>query len=98
MDCQEAVAILVHHRDDLQARGVRHAAVFGSVVRGEARPDSDIDILIDLDPKAELDLFAFVGLTRYIAKLFPNPVDVVDREALRPHARPSAEREAVHAF
>jgi len=54
--------------------------------------------LIDLDPMAELDLFAFVGLTRYIAKLFPNPVDVVDREALRPHARPSAEREAVHAF
>jgi predicted nucleotidyltransferase len=98
MKCQEAIAILRHHRNDLQARGVRHAALFGSIARDEARADSDVDVLIDLDPSAELDLFGYVGLTRYIAELFHGSVDVVDRQALKPHVRPSAEKEAVHAF
>ncbi len=98
MNNQEAVAILRRHRDDLQARGVLHAALFGSVARGDARPDSDVDVMVELDPSAELDLFGYVGLTRYIAELFPSPVDVVDRQALKPHVRPSAEKEAIHAF
>jgi hypothetical protein len=54
--------------------------------------------MVELDPGAELDLFAYVGLTRYIAELFPSRVDVVHREALKPHVRPSAEKEAIHAF
>jgi predicted nucleotidyltransferase len=98
MNSQEAVAILMRHQNDLQARGVLHAALFGSVARGEARPDSDVDIMVELDPRAELDLFGYVGLTRYIAELFPSRVDVVHLEALIPHVRPSAEKEAIHAF
>jgi uncharacterized protein len=98
MNSQEAIAILVQHRDDLQARGVRHSALFGSVARGEARPDSDLDILIELDPKAKLDVFAYVGLRRYIAELFTGPVDVIDRDALKPHVRPPAESDAIYAF
>jgi len=49
------------------ARGVTHAAVFGSVARGENRPDSDIDIMIDIDPEAHITLFDYVGLQDYIA-------------------------------
>ncbi|HEY7245928.1 MAG TPA: nucleotidyltransferase family protein [Xanthobacteraceae bacterium] len=98
MNSQEAVAILRRHQDDLQARGVLHAALFGSLARGEARPNSDVDIMVDLDPSARLDLFGYVRLTRYMAELFSTPVDVVIREALKPHVRPSAEKEAVHAF
>jgi predicted nucleotidyltransferase len=98
MNSQEAIAILVRHRDALRARGVRHAALFGSVARREARPDSDLDILIELDPDAKLDVFAYVGLRRYIAELFPRPVDVVDRDALKPYVRPPAESDAIYAF
>jgi predicted nucleotidyltransferase len=98
MNKQEAIAVLVRNRDALQARGVRHAALFGSIARGEARPDSDIDILIELDPRAELDVFAYAGLRRYISELFAAPVDVVDRDALKPHVRPPAERDAIYAF
>ena len=98
MNSQEALAILLKHRDALQARGVRHAALFGSVARGEARPHSDLDILIELDPDAELDVFAYAGLRRYISDLFTGPVDVVDRDGLKPHLRPPTERDAIYAF
>ena len=98
MTRQDAIAILVAHRDDLRARGVLHAGLFGSVARGEARPDSDLDILIEFDPDAKIGVFKYAGIRRYIAGLFRNPVDVVDRGSLRPHVRPSAESDAIYAF
>lgn len=45
------------HELELRQRSVSHAAVFGSVERGEARTDSDIDVLIDLDPDRPMGLF-----------------------------------------
>jgi hypothetical protein len=41
---------------------VRHAALFGSVARDEARADSDLDILIELDPALKIDAFEYAGL------------------------------------
>jgi predicted nucleotidyltransferase len=84
MNSQEVIATLREFESELRARGIRHAALFGSVARGTAGPDSDIDIMIEIDPDADVTLFEYVGLKRYIAELFPGPVDVVDREALRP--------------
>jgi len=98
MNSKEVIAVLVAHREDLRARGVQHAALFGSVARGEARPDSDLDILVELDPHARIGLFQYAGIRRYIAELFAGPVDVVDRHSLKPHVRPSAESDAIQAF
>lgn len=83
---------------DLQARGVRHVAVFGSVARNEQRPDSDIDILVDLDPEVVATIFDYAGLKACVADLFPTRVDVVDRAALKPRLRPRAEADAIYAF
>ena len=47
MDRDRVIATLQQHRAELEGRGVVHAAVFGSVARGQARPDSDVDILIE---------------------------------------------------
>jgi len=98
MDKQDILARLREHEAALKARGVSHAALFGSRVRGDNRPDSDIDILIDLAPEAPIGVWQYSGLKTYIASLFEGPVDVVSREALKPYVRPAATADAVYAF
>lgn len=98
MKVDEIIAILRQHEPMLRKRGVAHAALFGSIARGEARPDSDIDVMIEIDPKAKLDVFEYAGLTSYIESLFEAPVDVVDRDALKPAVRAPAISDAIYAF
>ena len=98
MKCDEALQKLKEAEADMRAQGVAHAALFGSVARGENRPDGDIDILVEIAPEARIGLFQYVGIVQYIERLFPFPVDVVNREGLKPLVRPSAERDAVYAF
>ena len=98
MDKQGIIARLRENEAALRARGVTHAALFGSRARGDDRPDSDIDIMIEIEPEAVQDVYAYVGLKSYIAELFAEPVDVVDRAALKPYVRPPAESDAVYAF
>ena len=90
-------------RDDLRRRrdavlaiaarhGVSQVRVFGSVARGEERPDSDIDLLIDLDDNRE---FAdYLGFAEEIEKLFGRRVEIVLNRSLSRHFRPYIEAEA----
>jgi uncharacterized protein len=66
----DALRILKAHESELRRRGVTHAAVFGSVARGEANATSDLDVLIDLDPERPIDLFDYVNIKLHIAALF----------------------------
>lgn len=98
MTSQEALAILRRHADELRARGVLHAALFGSTARGDATAASDLDILIEIDPDLKLDMFGYAGLKRYVSELFTGPVDVVSKDALKPHLRQPVSADAVYAF
>jgi predicted nucleotidyltransferase len=98
MNREQVLETLRAHEPDLRHRGVRHAALFGSVARNEAKPTSDIDILIEIEPNAPVGVFEYVGITQYLADLFPGRVDVANRSSLKPLVRPSAERDAVYAF
>jgi uncharacterized protein len=98
MDLHDAIATLRRHEDALRARGIRHAAVFGSVARSNNRPDGDLDILVEFEPEAEGSVYEYVRLKDYIAGLFDGPVDVIDRDALKPHLRAPSARDVVRAF
>lgn len=47
-------------RPALEAEGVRHIAIFGSRARGDSRPDSDLDILLDVDPDSKFSIFGLI--------------------------------------
>ena len=98
MNRREILARLRNNETALRARGVSHAALFGSRARGDARPDSDIDIMIEFDPAAHVTVFGYAGLKDYIAGLFGGPVDVVSRDGLKPYVRPAATADAIYAF
>jgi uncharacterized protein len=66
--------------------------------RGDDRPDSDTDIMIEIDPNAHIGVWGYAGIKEYIASLFDEPVDVVDREALKSYVRPAATADAIYAF
>lgn len=60
MNREQVIAALRAHETELRRRGVSHVALFGSVARGEATENSDIDLLIELDPRAPVGLFEYV--------------------------------------
>jgi uncharacterized protein len=95
---ERVIATLRAHQTELNRCGVRHAALFGSIARDEGKRTSDIDILIELDPEAPVGLFDYVGITQYLADLFPVRVDVANRNSLKPLVRPTVERDAIYAF
>ena len=94
----DALKILRRHEGELRARGIRRAAVFGSVSRGQARADSDLDVLIEIDRADRLTAFDFVAIKRAVAELFPGRVDVVNAAALKPKLGRSVRRDAIYAF
>src|SRR5271154_5162623 len=98
MKRDEIIEKLRERGADWRAHGVTHAALFGSVARDEQRPDSDIDILVDLDPAVVATMFDYAGLKDYVASLFEGSVDVIDREALKLRLRTHAAADAIYAF
>jgi predicted nucleotidyltransferase len=98
MKRDEIIRTLKEREADLRTHGVTHAAVFGSVARDQQKPNSDVDILVDLDAAVVATLFDYAGLKDYVASLFEGSVDVIDREALKPRLRPRAAADAIYAF
>lgn len=73
---------------------VRELAVFGSAARGEMRPDSDIDLLVEFLPDAEADLVDHAGLMLDLSQLLARKVDLVSKKGLKPLIRASVLAEA----
>ncbi|MGO9172222.1 MAG: nucleotidyltransferase family protein [Rhodomicrobium sp.] len=97
-DAETVISTLRANEAALRARGITHAALFGSRARGDNTPDSDIDILIETDPGALNDLYDYAAIKAAVAALFDTDVDVVNRDFLKPSIRPVAENHLIHAF
>jgi predicted nucleotidyltransferase len=70
----------------LKRFGIKKAALFGSIVRGEARSDSDIDILVEIG-RDDISLLDFVGLKLDLEEALGNKVDLVEYSTIKPLLR-----------
>ena len=68
---------------------IRELALFGSVLRPDFRPDSDVDVLVDFEPGVEVGLFAVIGMQDELAEMLHRPVDFVLKQGLKPLIRDS---------
>ncbi|NNN00549.1 MAG: nucleotidyltransferase family protein [Acidimicrobiaceae bacterium] len=88
---------LRQRRRSILACAARHGAsnvrVFGSTARGEDQPNSDVDLVVDLDRKT--GLFALEALRRELSEILGVSVDVAPSDSLRPRVREEVEREAI---
>lgn len=76
----------------MQALGVRRLGLFGSFVRGEARPESDVDIWVEFEPGRKT-FDNFMELAFLLEELFQRPVELVTPESISPYFRPYIESE-----
>jgi uncharacterized protein len=76
---------------------VKRVAIFGSVVRGDDRPDSDLDILVSLRPPGQRPVIGlkWFELAETLSRILNRPVDLVTEDGLSPYIRPYVEREMV---
>ena len=73
---------------------VKSLALFGSVARGKARPDSDVDIVVEFEGPGTFD--QYMKLKVFLEALIGRPVDLLTRKGIRPELAPYIERELLH--
>jgi uncharacterized protein len=94
MTREEVVARLVAHQDELQARGVKSLALFGSVARGEGDQSSDVDVMVELNKP--IGLFGLSDLKHMIEQMLGvEKVDLITREDIHPALKDLILREAI---
>ena len=95
---ERVIATLRAHAAELRAAGVRTLSLFGSVARGDAGPDSDIDLLAEFDPAAHMDLIRLAGLERELSALLGRAVQILSEPVEKPRLRANIARDRVRAF
>ena len=97
MKLEEIKRILQEHREELREKyRVKEIGIFGSYVRGEQRRKSDLDVLVEFEPDAGIDLISFVELEDYLSRLLGIKVDLVMKSALKPRIGERVLREVVY--
>ncbi|WP_354636156.1 nucleotidyltransferase family protein [Planktothricoides raciborskii] len=94
MQREEVLRILGQNQQVVKDFGVKSLAIFGSVARDEATPDSDVDILVEFDRPVTFDLYMDVKF--YLEDRLGTRVDLVSGLMLKPLIRPQVQREAIY--
>jgi uncharacterized protein len=95
---EQVIATLRAHEAELRQAGIRRLCLFGSVARGDAEADSDVDLAAELDPEAGIGLFALGALERRLAELVGRKVDLLPEPVEKPRLRANIDRDRRRAF
>ena len=88
------ISLLREHSIQLKRLGVKSLSLFGSVARGEERPDSDVDILVEFEGPLTFD--RFMDTKFYLEELLGRKVDLVVPQAIKPRMKPHVMQDLVH--
>lgn len=66
-----------------QRHHIAYLALFGSALRDDFRPESDLDMLVEFEPETKIGLLEFIGIQRELSNLLGRPVDLVPRDGLK---------------
>jgi predicted nucleotidyltransferase len=97
MNREAVITVLSRNRHLLEAYGVKGIRLFGSVARGEAGVDSDVDLLVEFEPSAHVGMFEFSRLRRELSRLLGCKVDLATPGALHKMMKKDILREAIRA-
>ena len=97
MTRDEAIARLKKSESVLKGAGVTHLYMFGSTVRGEARPDSDVDLFFDFE-REDFGLFDLMGVKELAAEILGTKTDMIPRDGLHHMLRNRIEASALQVF
>jgi predicted nucleotidyltransferase len=89
------LSILAAHREQLRSMGVGAIHLFGSVARGDDGPDSDVDLLADLEER--VGLIEFQDIQEFLAGILGCRVDLVPARSLKPRLRERVWKDAIRA-
>ncbi len=100
MDRSDAIRLLASRAAEIRRRGIRSLSLFGSMVRGEARPDGDINLLVEVDWQSApgFSLIELSDLQIYLSGLLSRPAQVVLRTDLHPMMKDRILAEEVRTF
>lgn len=86
------------HEPELKAMGIKRLSLFGSLARGEAGPDSDVDLAAELDHARGIDLLDFAEINLRLNDLLGAKVDLVSEPARKPGFQAEIDRDRISAF
>ena len=98
MDTATVVAKLREHEPELKAAGIVQLSLFGSVARGDACSESDVDLMAEFDRERQFSILDMVSLENRLTDILGVPVDLTPARAMKDRVRERADREAVLAF
>jgi predicted nucleotidyltransferase len=97
MDRDEAITRLKQHETELKQLGIEHLYLFGSTARGEARPDSDVDLFFD-HPKGSIGLYELIDVKETATRILGRKADIMTRRSLHRVLRERIEASALQVF
>jgi predicted nucleotidyltransferase len=98
MDKETVIRVLRDHADEIHARGAAALYLFGSTARGEAGPDSDIDLMMEIGDREKFSLLDQAGLQGFLSDILGIAADLSIRSSIHPLIKENVEEDAIRVI